>query len=72
MSNPKRPCPPDAEHLSGRQKRLRSTVADLRPSRDRHAKFTASGDVCWRCGTPYAQTTAEDLARCTELARSAA
>lgn len=24
---------------------------------------------CWRCGVPFAWTTAEDLARCAEIAR---
>ena len=29
------------------------------------------GRVCWRCGTPFAWTDEQALARCTELARAA-
>jgi hypothetical protein len=28
--------------------------------------------VCWRCGVPFAWTTAADLARCAQLARDGA
>ena len=33
---------------------------------------SADGCRCWRCGTPFAWTTPEALARCTALAQAAA
>ena len=32
----------------------------------------ADNGRCWRCGTPFAETTPEVLARCTALAQAAA
>lgn len=72
MTEHKPPRPPDAEHLTVPQKRNRSTLADLVPSQPVSRHDTVTGDVCWRCGVPFAATTDEVLQRCAELARSAA
>ena len=64
------PRQPDAEHLSARPMRVRSTLPDQRRNQDGARDFTVSG-TCWRCGTPFAWTTTEVLRRCTEMARAA-
>jgi hypothetical protein len=66
-----RPNPPGRDKQPGRGSHGRAPEG-ISAKRANVVTSISDGPVCWRCGTPFAWTDEQTLARCTELARAAA